>query len=298
MFQSNVKGTRCPLTIVPVFPFSIVIAWRSAHCWEVNRVDEPTEYEGETSGFTPTSVQSGGELWPQGHAGSSGDGGRLQWPGHRLLRHDRETRCGGVESPPQVLRGGEWGGHRGRSCDWNRNSYKNKTNSRQFPLWPPFPVLHQAQQDQQHPFLRQSLFPLDVISQRLHSGDIHRAVPEPWLLEVTGSLWFIFLSKLIVITKNVLVEIPCLSVSLFPQTHVNLLYLPMVTLMWTKCSRYDKRIFQHSIFTWIWNNIAAVSNIVSTLQTYSPRHPHLFEFKWSVEPLHARNSSSYKIHYQ
>ena len=82
-----------------------------------------------------------------------------------------ETAHQDFDGRPQVLCGGDRGGHGGRGCyRCGCCCYHIIIVSREFPLRSPFPVPHQAHQDQQHPLLRPSLFPLDVLGQRPHPG--------------------------------------------------------------------------------------------------------------------------------
>lgn len=87
--------------------------------------------------------------------------------GHWLLRHDQEQQCLKSYTSPC---GGDWGRH--ESCHWDGNCSNFITSSWEFPLWSPFSVLLQAQKDQEHPLLWQSLVPLDAISLSLLWGKV------------------------------------------------------------------------------------------------------------------------------
>lgn len=142
--------------------FLLTAARKRIDFWKPVCMDQPrTNGENENGGLS-AQVHVRREIRPQIYFEHNGNTRCLHWRSSWFHRNVREWWSVFVTSFSQMLSGSQWRRHRGSSCQFSSTDITKSWCYCYFCGRSPFPLLYQAQQDQEYPLLGKVLFPLET----------------------------------------------------------------------------------------------------------------------------------------
>ena len=129
---------------------------KAAELEDLSGMDQPAQHGGEGRGSASPEIQTGDQVRAQFPVRVPRDDRHLQPGQSRSLWNITSQGPLCIKGHPQVLRGGQRGGHGGSCGHWRRPGSKKTSHPSSVRGEPPLPVLHQALSHQHNSLLWQA----------------------------------------------------------------------------------------------------------------------------------------------